>query len=204
MTSNDWMAVVFPRGRAPATSPCRPSPPAYRVGEPFQPGRAAWPEGAQYGYGPAGHALTLFAPDPIEGWIPGVAHGDARFALSVVGPVLFLAFRFGERAPWADVPYNFHTQHRNSRSIPPRKLARGTRALLWISLVGSDDGIIHAQRGMTLSPPFSRSLLKAIRNQATSPFDPLDCMLTYSETIRAHPTVEDRLKLAEIWSDGNA
>ena len=72
-------------------------------------------------------------------------------------------------------PYTWHMQPAHCRVTPPLESSPETRALLWITLVGADDGMIHAQRGMTLAPAFTRTLQDAIRAQASTPFDPDLC-----------------------------
>jgi len=177
--------------------------PAYRVGERFQRGRTSWPTCAQYGYGSGGHELTLFVADPTPEEIDDVRRGEAVFALTILGPVFYLAFRFGAAADWRDVPYAWHIQHVEARATPPATCSSEDRALLWISLVGADDGVIRAQRGVTLSPSFTRSLHQAIRDQAEAPFDPLECTLAIAEACRLRPEASQRLIRASAWSRGN-
>src|SRR5262245_55029492 len=57
--------------------------PVYRVGEPFHRGRRAWPEGAQFAFGPGGHELTLFHWEICEELVNAVRRGPAEFALIV-------------------------------------------------------------------------------------------------------------------------
>lgn len=178
--------------------------PSYRVGEPFEAGRARWPEGAQYAHGKSGHELTLFAASPTAEMVAGVRRGQARFALSLAGPVFYLAYCFEGWAGWGDAPYCWHLQHRAARATPPEPASPEWRALLWITLVGADDGLIHAQRGVTLSPDFTRELHRAIRAQAASPFDPLECVLATAEACRERPDAARRLEAAYAWSVGNA
>ena len=75
--------------------------------------------------------------------------------------------------------------------------------MLWITLVGADDGIIYAQRGMTLSPNFTRSLHEAIRNQALMAFDPEECTSAISRIFLNYPATVERLALAEARTLGN-
>ena len=78
-----------------------------------------------------------------------------------------------------------------------------TRALLWISLVGADDGIIHAQRGIALSPSFTLALHGAIRAQALTAFDPEQCTLAISKIFLSRPATVDRLPQAVARTMGN-
>src|SRR5262245_60661647 len=124
------------------TSPKRRSVPVYRVGEPLQRGRRHWPAGAQYTHGLGGHELTIFRPDIDEQMIQDVRYGEAEFALITQPPVIVLAYRFGKSIPWSDAPYCWHFQPAHWRTIPDRETSPELRALVWISLVGADDGII--------------------------------------------------------------
>ena len=106
--------------------------------------------------------------------------------------------------PWDDAPYSWHLQPEFRRVVPASVVASEARALLWITLVGADDGIIHAQRGMTLSPPFTRALHDAIRTQAMMPFDSRDCTSAMADLYLARPEMLDRLESAVARSMGNA
>ncbi len=133
-----------------------------------------------------------------------MSRGPAEFALIVEQPVLVLAYRFGEAIRWEDTPYSWHLQPESRRVVPAAAVAPEARALLWITLVGSDDGIIHAQRGMTLSPPFTRALHDAIRAQAFRPFDPCACTAAIANLYLSHPDPLDRLERAVARTMGNA
>ncbi len=76
--------------------------------------------------------------------------------------------------------------------------------MLWITLVGTEDGIIHAQRAMTLAPAFTRELHDAIRTQAMKPFDSRDCTSAISSIYLGHLETVDRLAIAVARSTGNA
>ena len=87
--------------------------------------------------------------------------------------------------------------------MPPRFHNAEMRILVWISLVGARDGIIHAQRGMTLSPGFTAAIHEAIRAQVTSSFSPELCTAAISRLYLQYPDVADRLLLAVARSKGN-
>jgi len=181
----------------------RPVAPVYRVGEILQRGRRTWPEGSQFSFGPGGHELTLFHHKIDDDMVDGVRRGPAEFALIVVSPVIVLAYRFGESILWNDVPYSWHLQPAARRFVPASVISSETRSLLWITLVGAGDGIIHAQRGMTLSPPFTRALHEAIRTQAMSAFHPDDCTKAISRIFLKYPKTVDRLAMASARTMGN-
>jgi hypothetical protein len=76
--------------------------------------------------------------------------------------------------------------------------------LLWISLVGADDGVVYAQRGVALNPAFTRALHQAIQAQATEFFNPLECMLALSELLRAQPSLPRRVADVGVRTLANA
>ncbi len=181
----------------------RPRVPAYRVGEPFRADRRRWPEGGWYGFGREGHQLTIFASRITPRLIDDVRRGETEFALTIDGPVMHLAHRFGADGRWGDVPYVWRLQDPDERAVPSATPA-GQRTLLWVSLVGSDDGLIHAQRGVALGPDFTLALHEAIQAQAFSPFDPLECILAFHELLDERPDADQRLRRATARAVGNA
>jgi len=192
------------KSRQNCTLSSRSLVPVYRVGELFRQHRWSWPEGSHFSYSPGGHELTVFQAGIHEGMVREVSRGEAEFALIVEAPLLILAYRFGESIAWADASYSWHLQPADWRAIPPEEDSPGERALLWISLVGAADGIIHAQRGMTLSPGFTRALHRAIRSQAQVCFDPHECAAAIARISLNFPSACDRLSLAIARTMGNA
>ena len=190
-----------PRERSRADGPVTP---IYRVGEIFQRRRREWPEGAEFGFGPGVHELTLFHSEIGDELVDGVSRGPAEFALIVEPPLIVLAYRFGDAIPWSDVPYVWHLQPEGRRFIPDRVTSTEARSLLWITLVGARDGLIHAQRGMTLSPSFTQAIHDAIRAQAMSPFHPEGCTRAISRIYVKYPSMLDRLNIAAVRTMGNA
>ena len=182
----------------------RPVVPAYRVGELFHSGIRSWPEGAQFHCGPGHYELMLFHAEVGEDLVEEVRRGPAEFALIVEPQVIVLAYRFGERIPWQDIPYSWHLQPAERQVIPPVVPSPEARSLLWITMVGARDGIIHAQRGMTLSPSFTRTLHNAIRDQAARAFDPEECTGAISSIYLDYPHTVDRLSIAAVRTIGNA
>jgi len=135
--------------------------------------------------------------------LSAVRQGEAEFALIVDLPLIVLSYRFGRSIPWDDVPFSWHLQPVSWRVVPSVDPSTEARTLLWITLVGAEDGIIHAQRGLTLSPSFTRSLQNAIRTQALMPFDPEGCTSAISRIFLNHPGTINRLALAEARTLGN-
>ena len=101
------------------------------------------------------------------------------------------------------MPYCWHMQPPHWRTRSRLGISPETRALLWITLVGAHDGIIHAQRGMTLRPNSRRTLHTAIRAQARMPFDPDECADAVGDLLIAHPSAFARLPLAQARTIGN-
>lgn len=180
-----------------------PRVPAYRVGEPLRAGRDRWPEGAWYGFGPEGHELILFTSRITPRLIDNVRRGETEFALTVQGPVLRLAHRFGEDGEWGDVPFVWHLQPRDHRAVPAAARP-GQRALLWVTLVGAEDGLIHAQRGVALGPELTHALHEAIRAQAYALFDSLDCVLSNLEFLDERPNAGSWPQKAAVRAAGNS
>jgi hypothetical protein len=195
--------VWLPQAPERKTPFSHPAIPCYRVGERLQPGRRQWPEGAQYGYGPEGHELTIFHAEIDEELIQDIKAGEAEFALTVRHPLLLLAYRFGRSIEWSDVPYNWHVQPPSRRAIPPLEKSTENRALLWVTLVGANDGVIHAQRGIALAPEFTARLQNAIREQTQSPLDSEECLATVGDLMVSYFDTLSRLHLAQSRTLGN-
>jgi len=198
LETDAWSEVG--KTRAPAS---RPLVPVYRVGEKLREGRDTWPEGSHFTCSPCGYELTLCCSNITDDLIHEVRCGQCEFALVVEPPVIVLAYRFGHSDCWNDISYCWHLQPQEWRFVPSGVLSPEARALLWITLVGSDDGIIHAQRGVTFSPRFTRMLHTAIRNQAMNAFNPEECTTAVSKIFLWYPTPVDRLSLAIARTQGN-
>jgi hypothetical protein len=200
---HDIKALLWSKTTRSRPSAKRPLVPVYRVGESFRTGQYFWPEGGQFTHSPAGHELTLFRACIHEQVIDDVRRGEVELALIVEPPLIVLTYRFGASIPWNDVPYSWHLQPVSWRVIPTLDPSPEARALLWITLVGTEDGLIHAQRGVTLSPTFTRILHGAIRAQASMAFNPGECTSAISKVFLNHPSVADRLLLAQARTMGN-
>ena len=189
-------------GRKVAQPQVRPIS-TYRVGELYHQGHNSWREGAQFTYISSGLELAVFHRDISEALITDVKRGPTEFAIIVEPPLIILAYRFGNSISWNDVPYCWHLQPSGGRVLPTLSPSPEARVLLWVSLVGADDGIIHAQRGLTLSPSFTFALHHSIRTQAMTSFRPEDCTSAISRLYLDHTTITDRLSLALVRTMGN-
>jgi hypothetical protein len=137
----------------------------FEVGGPF-PCPVKPKDAAHYNYDRSGHRLTILLRNPTAQEIEDVKRGDLQFGLVVYGSVIILLHKMGD-SPWGDAPYSWHVVPEESRQIPPvETLTPETRALLHIVLADSLTGIIKAQRAVTFTPQFTKSLHIAIRNQS--------------------------------------
>ena len=175
----------------------------YRVGELYCEEQKYWREGSQLTYSQNGLELTLFYRDISEVVIADIQRGPAEFAMIVDHPLVVVAYRFGTSSFWNDVPYCWHLQPSHRRIIPKIDPSPEARALLWVSLIGANDGIIHAQRGLTLSPSFTSALHHTLRSQAMTGFVPEDCTSAISRLYLRYPSITDRLSLAVVRTMGN-
>jgi hypothetical protein len=147
--------------------------------------------------------LTLICSGISSQLVDDVSRGQAEFALIPELPVIVLAYRFGDSTAWADVPYSWHLQPARGRLIPMLEGSSEARAFLWITLVSAADGIIKAQRGLTLSPDFTRALNATIRAQAMTPFDSEACASAISKLYLTHGSSDSRRSLAIARTMGN-
>jgi hypothetical protein len=177
--------------------------PPHRVGEPFRPGRLEWPSGSRYQYTDSGHELILFEHAINENLCNAVGRGPAEFALVVESPLIVLGYRFGTVVPWSTAPFSWHMQPAAVRGRLPRELP-GARALIGITLVGARDGIVHAQRSVTLAPEFSDSLHTAILAQANRPFDPHEYVRAVGTLYLSNPRASTMLRRAVSRAAGNS
>jgi hypothetical protein len=177
--------------------------PIYRVGGLYREEHHCWREGTQLTYSPNGLELTLFHRDISQVVIADVQRGSAEFAMIVDHPLIVLAYRFGTSSFWNDVPYCWHLDPSHRRVIPKIDPSPEARVLLWVSLVGANDGIIHAQRGLTFSPSFTSALNHTLRAQAMTGFVPEDCTSAISRLYLRYPSITDRLALAVVRTMGN-
>ncbi|MBS1807572.1 MAG: hypothetical protein JST84_05210 [Acidobacteria bacterium] len=123
-----------------------------------------------YDYRAGHYQLVLCYNHPTPAEIQAAAADPAEFALKVVGPVIFVCFRFGRSIPWSDAPFSIHLAPEAVAEIPA-PATRETRILLQVFLVDASTGILKAMRAFTFSPAFSRALEAGIAKQQEQPFD---------------------------------
>lgn len=137
---------------------------AFEVGKPYIEGKTRWEEAADYNFRGGEHELRLFFNNPNPQEVEMIRFGLSRFALAVTGPVIWLAFKFGD-LPWSDASFSIHLVPEAERQPPPPLTREQQRALLNVILVDAATGIVKVLRAVSFSPSFSNALHKAIRAQ---------------------------------------
>lgn len=124
-------------------------------------------EGAEFNYTAAGLRLRAFVPGATGPEVRAVRRGEARFALAVEGPAIFLLARFGEELAWGDAPFNVHLVNPAWRRTTLASPDTGElRNALEIHLVDSRSLVLKAIRMVGLPAPFTEAFEKALRGQA--------------------------------------
>lgn len=142
-----------------------------QVGQPYIPGRTHWPEQGEYNYYSGQHELRLFWESPSADEVRAVRKGAAHFALFVEGPVIVMLYQFAGACDWSDAPYSIHLVPQEHRTAPPVSAGPETRALMQVLLVDAATGVLRAIRAITLSPPFTAALHRAIDEQHRAAWD---------------------------------
>ncbi len=146
-------------------------PTKYQVGQPYSPTKKHWPEGVDYNYRAGQHELSIFMRTPSAGEIQSIETGPARFALAIIGDIIFFCYRFGS-GPWGDCGFSIHLVPEEKRRLPPPPASNTERALLTTMLIDAETGILKVIRATTFSPRFTQRLHKAITEQAGKAFPP--------------------------------
>lgn len=174
------------------------------VGQPLDPRKRSWEEGAMYTYQQRMHQALLFCKDirPFER--KAVEGGLARFRLYVEEDVIVLLFKIdgpgGKGIDWHEAPYSWYLVPEEARTLPPPPpdIPLGEGAPVSILLIDAATGIIRAMRVLVLSHEFTVHLHRAILSQAGRPFD----QKRYQEQVhmlrRKFPTVPLMVAAAKI------
>ncbi len=163
----------------------------YRVGEPYRPGQPPPHDGALLTLDRLGYSLVIVQSALVDSQIETIRQATMELALIVEDPLVVLAYRFGTDVPWESVPYAWPlaTAAARNRVLPPARTGVDARALLWITLVDSDTGLIAAQRGIVLEPGFTAALNESIRKQVRTAFDGNAYVSAISRVYINHPDV---------------
>ena len=127
-------------------------------------------EGAEFNYtAAAGLVLRLFAPGVRGHEVKAVRKGEARFALAVEGPAIFMVCRFGNALGWSDAPFNVHlvspVWRRTTLASPDTEELRN---MLQVHLVDSRSGVLRALRVAWLPRAFTDEFEAALREQVAA------------------------------------
>ena len=147
------------------------------VGRPYSPSRRSWHQGADYNVRAGGHELRVFLGHATPREITAVRTGKAEFGLMIELPELFVVSRFhgpdDQVVASFDCSYQWHRVSAEERTEPPawKETSPRLRALATIVLVEATTGVVLALRSCSYSPEFTRSLHRAIADQAVLPYD---------------------------------
>ncbi len=108
---------------------------------------------------------------------------EAEFSLVEEGPLLLLAYRFGQMVPWSCAAFEGRSR---DGCPPPVGGPFEERALLSVILTGRD---APARINYTLSLDFTRALHQAIRERLRSSFDPAGAALALDRLCHRWPSV---------------
>jgi hypothetical protein len=184
----------------------------YAVGDPYNPLRQRWPEGAQYHYRGGSHELLLFFRSPTPRAVRAVESGPCEFGLVAEGPLIAVLYQFrvavspgaAPAIPWSEAPFTIHRVPVDERMLPALPDDPEQRAVLTAILIDADTGIIRAIRAVTFSPAFTAELEEAIREQARLPYDSATYEQLQAGLERRFPTTEALLALARVRCAGSA
>ena len=175
----------------------------YVVGQPYIPGRTSYPEAIQYNYR-GGHELLAWLQSPTAREVRDWRQGVAQFALYVEQPVIVLLHRFGDQ-PWSDSPFAWHRVPEDERHLPPtgqEMEMREPRALLQVTLVDADTGIVRVLRAVSWSPAFTAAVHLAIHDQAAAPWDSDAYDAALAAIYARYPATTDLLAAATSRTEG--
>jgi hypothetical protein len=147
------------------------------VGRPYHPGKTAWPEASDYNFRAGGHELRIFLANASKAEVAAAERGRVEFGLMLEPPELFVVARFhgpDDRVVMSfDCSYQWHRVSEAERTEPPawEEISPDARALVSVVLVEATTGLILALRALTFSPEFTRSIHRAIADQAAGPYD---------------------------------
>ena len=167
----------------------------YEVGKPYDPRRRSWPSVADYNFRGGGHELRIFLAHVSKAVVAAVERGRIGFGLLIELPEIFLVSRFhaagSDRVAMSfGCSYQWHRVPAPDRTAPPpwEETAPAKGALCTVLLVEATDGLLLALRSVSFSSEFTRSLHKAIADQAGLPFDPAEHDRAVADVARRYGT----------------
>jgi hypothetical protein len=153
--------------------------------------------GTYYTYNTGGHCLVMLMERPTSTEKQSVSRGPCEFGLVVDGPVIFFLSRFLPGVPWNDAPFSIHKEPQQQRMLPPLPEPE-EQALLVVHLVNTANGMLVAQRAVTLGAEFTLVLHRAIQDQASQAWDEAAYHQHVNATYRRYPLPQDLSKKAVI------
>jgi hypothetical protein len=149
------------------------------VGQPYDPARRVWPEGADYNFRGGDHELRIFLTRATPREVAVAETGRIEFGLLVDLPELYVISRFFDpRHPDKmvmsfDCSYSIHRVAAEERTPPPasEEISPALRALVAVVLIEATTGVVLALRAMSYSPEFTRAFHRAIADQLALPYD---------------------------------
>jgi len=174
----------------------------YEVGELYSRTRTNWPEAVDYNYREGTHEIRIFLPSPSAGEVAGIQSGKCEFGLFLSSPVIFLLYTIAGAVRWSDAPFSWWLVPDHERHMPNPEPAEQERALVQIVLVDASTGIIKAMRAVTWSPEFTAAIHKAIRDQASRPFDRTEHDRIIEATYGMFPDSADMLNVVTVRTAG--
>lgn len=127
------------------------------------------PEGLEFNYNAGGLVLRVRLPGAKDSEVKAVSAGEARFALAVEGPAIFVVARFGSKLDWAEAPFNVHLVgegwRRTTLALPDTGELRN---MLGVHLVDGRSGVLKALRVVGLPSAFTEAFEAALQEQVAS------------------------------------
>lgn len=161
-------------------------------GEIYSSWHTEYSEATQYCYYNGMHDLALFWSGPTLKEINGFNKQPVELSLYVEQSVLFLLYRIVDICEWSDVAYNIHQLQANEQSTPTD--SPGTHAVLQMTLVNVDNGIIVAKRMLSISPVMTQALRHTLQEQLQTPITRADYESQVKQAYARHPDSDSMLK----------
>ena len=136
------------------------------IGLPLALGIRRWADGPLFTYRTDGLRLIIGATAPTTAEIAAVQGSACEFALASEEDVIFFLYRFAPALPWSDCPYSWHLVDEPDRVRIDAPPDAADHALLAVTLVDANTGIVRALRLTTCSPALTLALHRAVIAQA--------------------------------------
>ncbi len=142
------------------------------IGQPYDPTRSSWPQGAEWRLSPRGVELLVCLPCPDEHEVRSFhgGGGPARFAVVESPNVLVLCWRLGGQL-WSDQPWQAVRQAALYPDYPVGLPEGGGHLVVCLSLVDSVRGVLRARGVLTWPPAFVADLRGALTRHLAGPQD---------------------------------